>query len=141
MQTQTNWLVFREGKHPFAPLAKKGFGHVSILMKDEFNWLQLDSLADSLCWKILPYSAKEDVPRKYRKAGREVLKVETISKVNKNYDRFGIIGIGFICVRIAKYVCGIRLRCVTPFGLYKRLVKMARTQKYSHDVTSVQIMT
>lgn len=109
------YLLFLNGRgHWSNKLLKKGFQHIAIMMRDQFNWLIFDPQEYGLKWEILGNAAK-DLPRTFCK---NVLKITTLATPAFR-TRIGYLS----CVSVAKYVLGIYLPlCYTPWQLYKMLL-------------------
>ena len=137
MSTQTSWLIFRPLKCPYAKFLKKGFGHIDILQRDKYNWILIRGSWRQLEWKILPYEMDADVPKLLsEKFGVTVLKVESI--INKKPRFFPIVWKWFPnCVYFAQYVASIQGTFITPYSLFKSLMKLRNSNKMKYGVTHV----
>lgn len=130
----TSWLVFNKGTTWIAKFLKPNFGHVCILQKDEFNWLVLDPQPNNLKWTILPYGEKEDVPHIIRNQNHHVIKVITYDLKHQSPKWFYMWA---NCLTVVKYMAGIRGFYMTPYSLYKALIKMESRNRFKHGVISV----
>ena len=119
------WLIFRSGCHKFRRFMKDGYGHVSIIYKDDFNWILLAPNEYSLEVFILPYSTKDNAPGWLAKSdSMKVFRVEY--KETSKSKRFPRLLIGFTCVSFVKYFLGYKDLSITPFQLLNNLRKLKK---------------
>lgn len=138
MITRKAWLVFKDGEFRISWMFKKGFSHVFLIINDGFNWIVLSPDTGILTIKILPYPIDKDVI--YILSG---IKSMTILEVETEYDDgrekvFARFMPGFTCVSIAKYYLGLRWLTITPYRLYKKLLKrnMAKLRRRTNGRTT-----
>ena len=128
---KTYWVFFRDGENWLQRwVLKKDFGHIFLLTKDKYNWIFIDPLPDFLNTIILSYRAEEDVPAKIVEmtgarfvlinVEKDITRKQKIRPVAAFIPRF------VSCVGIVKYILGLRSRAITPYGLYKELLKKER---------------
>ncbi len=130
------WLIFRDGRNWISPWLKPGFGHVYMVMRDEFNWVAITPSEKFLEFKILPYSVGADVPYVINKyENHTVVHIQTNTELDKCRG-LSLMRI-FTCVTLIKYFSGIYCRGFTPWQLYKRLEKMHKSGKYGHGVQKI----
>ena len=119
------WIVFRNGEHKCHRILKDGFGHITILYRDEFNWILISPNSRILEIIILPYKTEQDAPQ-WLANGKQF----TVIKVNyrdENEARwFPRFLIGFTCVSFTKYFLGYKDYSMTPYRLYKNLKKLTK---------------
>lgn len=136
MPTKEMWLLFRDGNHPLKYFLRKKFGHVYILMRDNFGfWLLIDPMDAYMKHVVLNNNKEDNVPQLLNKNGIRVLRVV----VRRKEERIQGIRIFALvnCVTIVKYMLGVKFWVFTPYQLYKRLVKMQSTQKFEQPVIDV----
>lgn len=115
-----SWILFRDSPNWHQRLLKRGFGHVSILMKDEFNWIHVEPVFPTPKIEILDWGADEDVIS-------NLSDIYTIVHCNvpikiKPYT-YGI-GLRFItCINLVRYIAGVKATGFTPFHFYCNLLK------------------
>ncbi len=127
------WLVFKVAEHWIHNFLKKDFSHVYVVTKDQFNWIRLNPLNEQLEVRLMPYNKSHDIGRQiYNESGHRVIKIRTkIDPDKKNSLKlFHILS----CVSITKYITGIRMRCFTPYQLFKKLRKMKKLERYGKGV-------
>ncbi len=117
------WLIFRNGEHKLQRILKDGYGHVSILYKDDYNWILIAPNERSLEVIILPYATTDNAPGWLSKSKEMKLLKLTYRDMSKN-TKFPRLLIGFTCVTFVKYFIGYKDFSVTPYQLYKSLLKM-----------------
>lgn len=136
-ETKTIWICFRDAQFFIRHFTKKGFGHVYVLMRDEFNWMMLDPRNNSLHIELLPFNASEDVPTLIKKEmGHTILKIIVEDKIQKwpNLNPFYMVQ----CVNIVKYILGIKVFAFSPYGLYRYLIKMKRKNRYKKGIVEIE---
>ena len=127
----TAWLIFRDGNHKFKRILKKGYGHVSIIYKDKFNWILVAPKERKLEIVILPYRT-EDKADEWLAVSKEMTVYKIIyDEKNSNYF-FPRFLIGFSCVSFVKYFLGYKDYSVTPYQLCKNLIK------HKHNIISYE---
>ncbi len=119
------WLIFRDGKHKLQRILKSKFGHISLLYKDDFNWILISPNEDNLEVVILPYNIKANAPT-WLAANKTMIVVKVIYKIKEKSDKFPRLLIGFTCVSFVKYFLGYKDFSVTPYQLYKNLRKLKK---------------
>ena len=116
-----SWIVFCDSQDIKNRFMKPNFRHVFLLTKDEFNWYMIDPDYRFLNIKILPYRADYNLPGKFLINNNKVICI--LHKKYTNKHLLNPIRL-FTCVEIIKYVLGIQLFCFTPYGLYRKLMKL-----------------
>ena len=117
------WLVFREGHHKFQRIIKKGWGHISIIYKDKYNWLLVMPSEVDVKIFIMPYPVSKNVPALINSDKMKVVKVIYGASQSKRFCR---ILIGFTCVSFVKYFLGYKDWSITPHQLYKSLCRLKK---------------
>jgi len=119
------WIIFRNGEHKLQRILKDGFGHITILYRDKFNWMLLSPNSGILETIILPYGRDENAPQWLANSPKfTVLGVSYNDKSDVRW--FPRFLIGFTCVSFTKYFLGYKGYSITPYGLYKSLKKLTR---------------
>lgn len=116
------YLVFGDsGSRLLNKVLKKGFAHVFAIRKHERGWVILDP-----CDKYFKSNVVQpdfNLPQFYIKKGYHVVRVRILdrySDTNKFIPKFIPV---LTCVTFCKYVLGFNFLCITPYGLYKKLIK------------------
>lgn len=136
-ETTDYYLVFTEGNFLLKDLFKKNFSHAYILTHDEYNWIKCNPCKLYMECSILPYTVKAGFPRK------EVLPTDTVLKLSmykrENSVHFGLFGLRS-CISYVQYMLGLKLRCVTPYGLYRRLMRLSKKKRYQHGIANLTLI-
>lgn len=113
-----SYIIFRDGKHFFQRFIKEGFGHVSVLKRDKYNWYRIEPYNDRISFEILPFSAESEKPLEHYLGQDDVKIIKVIREVAKR-KVYSISFFHFMnCVSVCKYIIGIKNRCITPYALY-----------------------
>lgn len=130
------WLVFKEAQgYWLNRILKKGFGHVLMVVKDKYNWMYFDPHQLRLTYGIAPYTADEDLPRLLKEDGYTVLRVTFIDRDTHKKLRYSHL---CTCVSFVKYAMGISVRCLTPYGLYKKLQTMSDKNRAKNGIIAIR---
>lgn len=116
MKTREYFLIFTVGDQWIAKFLKKGFGHMKVVMRDQYNWVEFDPRIWGLNTTVLPYAASNMDCLKLYKDATCIMKVETNQKCSWFFRPF--FG---SCVSLIKYVMGIKAFAFTPYQLFKEL--------------------
>ena len=109
--------------HPFKKILKKGFKHVAIaVLTDDGYWIEIDS-GIGIPYVTVMGGADFDLNSWYEQRG--YITIETTQVKNKEFIFNPFRGNIFIanCVGTVKSILGIDCFCITPYQLYKRLIK------------------
>lgn len=136
--TQDYWLVFKQSNgYWLQKFLRFGFGHVFVITRDEYNWMVIDPHKLKLVTAIAPYKATENFPRMLVGDGYKVIRIST-------YDRSTNKKLFYwqpnFCVPMVKYILGIKVGAWTPYGLYKKLLRLNEGQKHATGIKSVQLI-
>ena len=114
---------------------KRGFSHVVVYTKDELQWMRLNPGISKLDWEILPdRSDDRSAWRKYHPASHALY---IRSGILQSYlGQFGFSN----CVKLAQYLCGIKIRAYTPWKLYKKLTKISKSNKPLFNVFEIRVL-
>ncbi len=136
IQSTEYYVIFTQGvTHWITQYLKPNFSHIYLLTKDDFNWILLNPTRGYLQVAILPIPVTQSPLPDSFKDGDTVLHV--IFGRRNDRQQFGSIGL-LNCVTWAKYILGLRLNCLTPFGLYKRLINLCPSDKEKHAILSIK---
>jgi hypothetical protein len=132
------WIVFTQGKtHWITRWLKANFSHIYLFTRDQYNWIALNPTRLYLQVHIPALRSSDPYPATVYTPADTVLKVTF--RERDDTQQYG--SIGFLnCVTWAKYILGLRVRCITPYGLYKSLVRFStdRAQMEAHGITSIE---
>ena len=130
------WLVFKSAHgYWLNKFLKRGFGHVLFLTKDKYNWFYLDPHQLRLTYGISPYETSVNVPRLLRNEGFTVVKITFFDRATHRKLRYSHL---CTCVSFVKYAMGISIRCLTPYGLFKKLLTLTEKQKFKNGIVQVK---
>ncbi len=138
--SQTYWIVFKEGQAWWSFILKKGWEHCFILTQENGSWLVLDPTRRKLSAEILYYSQEYNFSHLLR-----TLPSTNILQITMHHPKAECIvhSINFFtCVTIVKYFLGLRLFCITPWQLWKRLHKLRNNtkRKYELGIESIRFL-
>lgn len=135
----TYYLIFRQGKYKLATFTKKHFGHIDVLFKDEFNWMAVTASYNRLIVKIMPWSSTVDLPNHLSQhPALKVLEVKIEDGPEKFFSHLPIHWVN--CMSVTKYLLGIRNWSLTPYQLYKWLLKDGRSDPHKGVVRGVKLI-
>lgn len=130
------YLIFTQGiTHWVTRWLRPNFSHIYLITRDDFNWVLLNPTRGYLQFTILPLPITQSPLPQLVKAGDTVLHFQFGHR--NDTQQFGSIGL-LNCVTWAKYILGLRLNCLTPFGLYKRLLNLCPSEKETHAILSIR---
>lgn len=137
--TKEYWVIFKPGTSWTSWFTNRTIGHVSVITKDDYNWLEVSGLSRNLDIKILDCDSKFDVISVYKKAGYKIIYVERDGEFKNN---FLLVPRLLTCIDIVKYYLGIKLISFTPYQFYKRLRRLAYSKKrMPKGIKSIKIIT
>lgn len=115
------YIVFRDAESVFLQrFLKKNFSHVFVLKRTKYGWIEIDATISQLKVCVLQYAVEDDVARAYKKVfNARVLKLKDINDKKLKYHFYRIAA----CVGIVQYVINSRFFVLTPWQLYKKLLK------------------
>jgi hypothetical protein len=128
------WVVFSESKHWSGNLLAKNCSHCYVITRDKFNWIKLDGQQRRLGVEILPYRHDEDAPRIEAKHLNKILHVKMYRGSTKGVHK--LLGLTN-CVTFVKYVLGVKVWSLTPYQLFKALLRLDRSQMNQQGIVSV----
>jgi len=132
MDRNETYVIFKEGHGFTRKVLKNGFGHIQILVCDGFNWILIDPTFTQLDWYILPLVASGD-PFKEHVPDGKIIKMKR-SPVQKKLwvGKIGILS----CVLVARYYLGIHRSILTPYRLYKFILRHELGEEYGRKIWS-----
>ena len=126
--TRTYWIRWTAGETYYTRFFKRGYGHLSLLIKEGDHWVSFDPRGKLFEWNILPFKGSDDLPWAYSCQGNTT----QIIGITITYDEESLAGLSIFrpmaffapCVSFVKYCLGIRRWWIwTPYQLYKCLIK------------------
>lgn len=138
LQLTEYWIVFTQGHtHWITRWLKRDFSHIYLITRDEYNWLAMNPTRLYLQVFIPPERASHPFPANVIREGDTVLRITF--RRRDDTRQFGSVGM-LNCVTWARYILGLRLWCVTPYGLYRKLVRLAtdRGRMEAHGIVSIE---
>lgn len=119
------WFIFSDSKNWHRLFCKKGFSHVAVLLRDEFNWVYYDPTFPISTLHVLPYEAKN-------MAALELFKNNTVVYCKQEqYFKSKFIGprLGFVsCISMARSITGVKARGFTPYKFYRNILANFNSQ-------------
>ena len=132
------WIVFTQGvTHWVTRWLRPRFSHILVFTRDPYNWILLNPTRLYLQIAIPPVSATDPLPAPYSYGPLDTV-IRVTFRSRDDTQQFGSIGM-LNCVTWTKYILGLRVWCVTPYGLFKRLLRFSadRAQMEAHGITSI----
>lgn len=131
------WVVFTRGTHWVNKVLKKNFSHCYVVTRDQYNWIVINPTRLYLDVQIKPVPLDVDLAKLIRKPHDTVLKIEIYERASEvNFKSIGLIN----CVTHVKYILGLRVRAITPFRLYKKLLGLSQVDKNKHGIKSIKLV-
>ena len=111
---------------------KEKFGHIIVAQPTgkKSEWIIFDPNQIKLGFHII---SEEDVANIW--GDNPSIYIRTGSQTNK----LGSIQFG-TCVNMVKYICGLNMRCLTPWSLYKKLAKIKRLVKPVFNLHEIKVI-
>lgn len=131
------FLVFTDSSQWISEWLKPHFAHCYILQRDQYNWFVLNPERLHLRVEIAPVEATQDLIKLWCKPTDTVLKLEF--KPRHTTIRFGWFGV-FSCVTLVRYLLGLKLKALTPYGLYRKLLTLSDEEKSSLRLDNVTLI-
>lgn len=136
---RTYWLIFKPGKLWYSKFLKRNYGHVMVITNNGNQWIQLDPVSTRLEPYIYYCPVETNLPKIYaNQEGTSVIKIV----LNELDDKRTILRPFFIitCVEIVKYIIGLRVFCVTPWGLYRKLLRLTKRLKKPYGIDTIELV-
>jgi hypothetical protein len=134
------WVGFRDTQYFTKKILKKGFGHCYVIGRDQYNWVMIDPRNGALEVSILPYRIEDDVAKMVNeKEGHRFIKIEINREIKKwpNLNPFRMIH----CTNIVKYILGIHLWALTPYKLYRKLLRLNEQQMKKRNILKIELIS
>lgn len=131
------WLVFTTSTQWIREWLRPNFAHCYVLTRDKYNWLVLNPERLHLRAEIAPVAADQDLISMWCKPHETVVKLEFMPR--HTTIRFGWGGL-FSCVTLVRYLLGLRIKALTPFGLYKKLLSLTEREMQGHRLAKVELI-
>lgn len=130
------YVVFTQGvTHWVTKWLKPNFSHIFLITHDQYNWLLLNPTRLYLQPTILPIPLDESPLPVLVKPTDSVLKI--VFRKRDDTQQFGAFGM-LNCVTWSKYILGIRIKCLTPWRLFKTLLNFKPQDMGSHGIISIE---
>ena len=116
-------ISFRDyGDHPLKWMLKKGFKHVVIAVQTGEYWVEIDYSVGVPIVHVMSHK-DYDIVKYYQEQG--YVTVEREQEINKQFKFNLFRGNIFVanCVGLTKALLGLNSWAITPYQLYKRLLK------------------
>ncbi len=130
---KTTWLIFSQGQAWWAKCLKRNFGHMDVLNFDGKRWILTRISYNTLVNEIYEFKDYPFLNRDLAQKHRVIELTVDVPKTKTKFPQFGIL----TCTTLIKYLSGIKLRCMTPWGLYKKLVRMDLLTRHKHGIVSI----
>lgn len=131
------YVVFRSANYkPVKRLFKDGFSHMFLVGTTTGHWVALDPRNSTMKIELIK-KKKEDTIEQLL-ADEECHCLEVHSKfIDKKWFSFNPFRM-FTCVTLCRYMLGLKLFAITPYGVYKKLKKMEARTKYYGNIQLVK---
>jgi hypothetical protein len=116
------WIFWKNGNHWIDRYLKSGYQHMFVISRDEYNWYLIDPLLDGLNFEILSFDPA-DAQGVFDKYLPGCHRVVYFKKLVKEKLSFGSICRPASCVELVKYIVGIKSYALTPYQLFKHILK------------------
>lgn len=135
-QIQEYWIVFHKTHTFMRHFLKKDFGHCFVITRDQFNWIMLDARQNKLKFEIPSFRIDSDLPRLMIRNGNRVIKVQMEENHKKWFMKLGF----YNCVNFVKYTIGLKAFSITPYQLYKKLIKIKKCNYHHYNIQSISFL-
>jgi hypothetical protein len=135
------YIFFTSGHGWKRHLLKYGFSHLFLVTGDEHNFIEIDPGTALLNITILPLLNTDDPMQRYMrvfdhlKKPYRILRVELDDKRSKKH-KYYIPS----CVNLVLYCMALKVWCITPFGLYRKLLNLDARGRAKHGIKAVKII-
>ena len=131
---QEFWIIFTKGNAWYTKLLKRGFGHMIVVTRDQYNWIILDPQHLMLKITIPAAPVDKDLPRAIAYEHDRIIKLSFCNRAT--HPSFGMFGLR-TCVTMVKYMLGLRVWALTPYALFRKLLRFNQRAMDSHGLTSI----
>lgn len=122
-KVSTSYVVFKDSEK-YRKILKRGYGHVFVVnLNSDGNHIVIDPKLHALHIKVYKF----DVINYYKERGYSIVKIYYYPSKKRFFKFFGI----FTCVNFVKYTLNLNCKSLTPYGLYKYLLKPKFKQRNS----------
>jgi len=122
MEIKTHWLIFSNNKNRLSFATKKGFHHVGVVGNNGKHWYALEPLYKRMNFKIWNRPITDDVPKILKKMGFKVIKIQVKNDLEKGF-KLNLVMFLVNCTTYVQYIVGLPCLSLTPYGLYKRVLR------------------
>ena len=132
------YVVFSHSDTIFAPLLKKNFSHCFVVEKTEHYWISYDPTRHGLNVCLPPCTINHDLIGAMLELDEDI----TVVRVDTLGDEQAFVFYPAVpnCVYQCLYAMVIRMFCcVTPYQLYKRLLKKGATRCQPGDMQQEEL--
>ena len=127
------WLIFGGAKPNWTQFfLKPGFDHIQCITKDMSGYILINAARDGMVIYNVNKNSIEEILKPLQKKYK-VLYIKSKYISGRQFMGFRF----FTCVTLMKYIIGAKLFCVTPFGLYRKLLKCKNTNTLPEGVMTV----
>ena len=118
---ETSWIVFSDDTDiRILKCCRRGFRHCFMIMLHQDRWILIDPRSNKTDISLLPHPKSFNFPRYFSEQGKTVVKIPVIQTPAKILWPFPVS-----CVETSKRIIGLHAWwVVTPYQLYKRLIKL-----------------
>jgi hypothetical protein len=130
------YVIFTQGvTHWITRYLRRNFSHIVLVTRDEYNWIILNPTRLYLQVIIPPVQIKDSPLPLCTQSGDSILHIKF--KKRDDTQQFGSLGL-LNCVTWSKYMLGLRIKCLTPFRLYQRLLNFNQSERERHGIISIE---
>jgi len=131
------WIVFEKGDFWTKKYLKKGFGHLLVISKSDVNWYMFNPRIHGMDFQVCKSNPDIDLIESWRKQDVKIVHITYQGECNQSFFSFLKPG---TCVNIVKYLTRLKVFALTPYGLYRKLYKMRRSQKYPSHIQEIKFL-
>lgn len=118
---------------------KKGFNHCALIARNENFWLEINPADDIL--NLTPYVSDKDIINLYKKKFKRMNKsLRILYVVFNEYRELQKSYWLPSCVSIVLKAMSLRLFCITPYSLFKKLNKMSKKNKERYGISKIECL-
>ena len=135
------WIIFMPSEGWYVPFEKKNFNHCVLITRDKFNWIEIHPANEVLNISILGYRPEDDVIARYQEKFRRIKKNVRVLYVGFKPERepskcYMLPS----CIGVVLHAMGLRLFCITPYSLFKKLFKMSEKDKKRFGINRIMCL-
>ena len=124
------YIFFMNGNLLIDKVLKSGYQHIFVIGRDDYNWYLINPMIDKFNFEILPFEPEDiaSIEKHYISVCEKVLHFTNDNPKKFNYFQpFSVA----TCVQIIKYILRIKCWSITPYQLYKHLIKIDGKNGYT----------